>query len=94
MGGKRRRRVFVSAELSPEQEQKLTATARVLQGEDPEAVARDLGLPLEVVNRTADDLIGPDRLKPVLESMAADYGLVARGGVLLFAGRRIEVLPT
>ena len=41
-------------------------------------MARDLGLAPGAVQRAADDLIGPGDLKPVLERMAADFGLVGR----------------
>jgi hypothetical protein len=62
--------------LSPERAAE--AVARVLQGEDPQNVARDLGVAPSAVKRAADDLIEPRDLKPLLERMAADFGLVAR----------------
>ena len=52
--------------------------ARILRGEDPEDVARHLGLAPAAVQRAADDLIEPGDLKPLLERMAGDFGLVAR----------------
>ena len=57
---------------------KVEAARRVLRGEDPVDVARDLGLAPETVRRAADDLIEPKDLKPVLERMAGDFGLVGR----------------
>jgi hypothetical protein len=69
---------WLSTGPTPEQRQRFEATTRILQGEDPEDVARDLGLAPSAVRRAADDLIGPEDLKPVLERMAVDHGLVGR----------------
>ena len=41
-------------------------------------VAGDLGLASTVVTRAADDLITPGDLQPLLQGMAADFGLVGR----------------
>ena len=41
-------------------------------------MARDLGLVPVAVNRAADDLVGPGDLKPFLERLAVDFGLVGR----------------
>jgi hypothetical protein len=62
--------------LTPEQ--MLAIERRVLEEEDPEKVAHDLGLPPAVILRAADELIGPKDLKPRVERMAADFGYVGR----------------
>jgi hypothetical protein len=64
--------------LTAQQRQELDVVLRVLRGESPEDVARQLGLSLGVVNRAADDLIRPDWLKPCLENMAAEFGFVGK----------------
>ena len=64
--------------LTAEQKQMVQAVASLLQEEDPQDVARNLGLSLAMVNHAADDLIRPEHLKPCLERMAVDFGFVGQ----------------
>jgi hypothetical protein len=60
--------------MTDPQKQELVAALRILQEENPEGVARELGLSVPAVNRAADEIIRPDWLKPRFKSMAADFG--------------------
>ena len=64
--------------LTDEQRQEVEAVRRVLKGEHPHDVARELGLSPAVLSRTADELIRPEVLKACLERMAVDYGFVGQ----------------
>jgi hypothetical protein len=64
--------------LTDQQRQEVEAVGRVLKGEHPDDVARDLGLSPAVLSRTADELIRPEVLKPCIERMAVDYGFVGQ----------------
>ena len=66
----------MSSGLSPGA--KVEAAKRILRGENPVDVARDLGLTPEAVSRATDDLIEPEDLKPFLASIAAEFDLVGR----------------
>jgi hypothetical protein len=63
---------------TPELHRKAEAAVRVLRGGRRDRVARDVGLASTVVTRAADDLITPGDLQPLLQGMAADFGLVGR----------------